>query len=818
MTELRTTVKSILRSKETGREQASSKLDWLIGGVIYLIFLVCPVFFTGFAAQGISFEKMMAFYFLVLFGTVVWAIKGILLGELNLKRTPLDIPFAFILLFLVISTALSVSIKDSLIGSYGNSGKGMIAAFIFVLFYYFLVNNLNIRRIKGIFWSLLISGAVISVYSLLQLRGIYVLPFAILKNIAFNPIGSISGLTMYLVVILPFFVVGATQIKEILPKLNNKIAVILRTFLVAIILVILAILALLNGFTFWPVAIVSMVAVSMFFLAKIIRVRGNNIAIPLLVFLALVILLVLGNFNITNMDLPAEISLSRQASIDITKSALLENPIFGSGPGTFYYDFSKFKNANFNSSPLWNVRFEGASGAVFELMSTFGIVGTVGVIVAALIALSIVFLTLIKTKDDEVNSILLATFAAFSSVLLFSILFSQDSTLILITVLISVFAVASALAIYPEKLKVISLSFRSSAKYALALAAIFLSVSACVVVLFTMGVKMYMADIYAQKSLAFADPVKKLEYLERAVTLAPYQDSYYLIIANSYMGLANQAANEGKDQTTIGQNLSLAINKGRRAVELSPNKAANNESLALIYENASFYTRGALDWADNLYNKEIELDPINPIPNLRMALINMARANAETADSEKKYFINEAIRRYDESISKKQDLAAAYYGKAIAYEKLENTDQAVEQLKRANLAAGENVDYKFELGRMLFNRGVAQPNIAQNATQEIAENDIAVEGEENGEDISVEPTTNSGAVIDKNSDINEAEQIFLNILSANENHANAIYSLAVLYQKVGDGANVSKMVKKLLEIVTDQQALSTIKQQFVGYY
>lgn len=817
MTELRTTVKSILRSKDTGREIASSKLDWLIGGVIYLIFLVCPVFFTGLVAQGISFEKMMAFYFLVLFGTVVWAIKGILLGELDLKRTPLDIPLAFILLFLVISTALSVSLKDSLIGSYGNSAKGLVAAFIFVLFYYLLVNNINLRRIKGIFWSLLFSGTLIAVYTILQLRGIYVLPFQSFKNIAFNPIGSISALTMYLVIILPFFVVAATQIREILPKLNKKIAAVLRVLLVAVILVILAILALLNGFTFWPVAIVSMVAVSMFFLAKIIRVRDNNIAIPLVVFLALVILLVLGNFNIINMDLPAEISLSRQASIDITKSALLENPIFGSGPGTFYYDFSKFKSANFNSSPLWNIRFEGASGAVFEFLSTFGILGTVATVVAALIALSIIFLTLIKTKDHEVNSILLATFAAFSSVLLFSVLFSQDTSLILITVMISAFAVASALAIYPEKLKVISLTFRSSAKYALALAAIFLSVSACVVILFTMGVKMYLADYYAQKSLAVSDPLVKLSYLEKAVTLAPYQDAYYLIIANSYMGLANQAANEGKDQTTIGQNLSLAINKGRKAVELSPNKAANNESLALIYENASFYTRGALDWADNLYNKEIELDPINPIPNLRMALINMARANAETADSEKKYFINEAIRRYDEAISKKGDLAAAFYGKAIAYEKLENVDQAVEQLKRANLAAGDNADYKFELGRMLFNRGVAQPNITQNATQEIAENDISPEGEE-GEVISVEPTSSSGAVIDKNADINEAEQIFLNILSTNENHANAIYSLAVLYQKVGDGANVSKMVKKLLEIVTDQEALSTIRKQFVGYY
>lgn len=816
MAELRTTVKNILKSDN--KQNKPIKIDYLIGGIIYLIFLVCPLFFTGLVSQGIGFEKMMLFYFLVLSGIVLWAIKGIILGELDFKRTPLDIPLLAFLLFLIISTVLSVSVKDSLIGSYGNSAKGMVAIVIFILFYYLLVNNISHKRTKGIFISLLISGSVIAIFSLLQLLGVFILPFESIKNVAFNPVGSLTNLTIYLVTLLPFFVVGATQIKEIFPKLNKKLAFIFKIFLFAIILVYLAILTLLNGFTFWPVAIVGMVIVSMFFLSKIIKVRENNIVIPLLVFLVLVIMLVLGNFRISNMDLPAEVSLSRRASMDIAKSALLENPIFGSGPATFYYDFSKFKNISFNASQLWNVRFESASGAVFEFLSTFGLLGTIAVIVAALIALSVIFLTLIKNKEEEYNSVLLAAFSAFASILLFSVLFSQDSSLIILTVLISVFTIAVALDLYPEKLKVFSLSFRSSAKYALALAAIFLSVSACVVVLFTMGMKMYMGDMYVKKALLKTDPNQKLTYLERALELAPYQDSYYLIVANSYMALANQAANEDKDQATIGQNLSLAIDKGRKAVDLAPNKAANNESLALIYENASFYTRGALEWADNLYKKVSELDPLNPVPDLRMALINMARANTETEDSEKSYYINEAIRKYDEAITKKGDLAAAYYGKAIASEKLDNIDTAIEQLKRANLVAGNNVDYQFELGRMLFNRGVAQPNITQNASREIAENDIASEEGDEEDAISVAPTQSSGAVISRNSDINEAEQVFLNILKNRPNHANAIYSLAVLYQKIGEGSNVKKMVAKLFEVVEDQETLDAIKQQFRGYY
>jgi len=341
-----------------------------------------------------------------------------------------------------------------------------------------------------------------------------------------------------------------------------------------------------------------------------------------------------------------------------------------------------------------------------------------------------------------------------------------------------------------------------------------------VVVLFTMGLKMYLADTFAKESIAATKASEKISKLDRAVTLAPYQDSYYISLANNYMALANQEAVGGRDQTKIQNNLSLAIERGKKAVDLAPNKASSNESLALIYENASFYTRGALEWAENLYNKVIELDPNNPTPSLRIALINMARANAETDPEEKNFYIGEAIKKYNEAIAKKEDLAAAYYGKAIAYEKLNNIDAAIEQLKKTNLVARNNIDYRFELGRLYFNRGVVQPNLTQTATKQIAENDIAVEeGEEGAEEqISVEPSQPAGAIIVRNNDLNMAEQIFLSILLANPSHANARYSLAVLYQKIGEDDNARIMVNALMDIIQDETTKQTVRQQFQELY
>lgn len=800
--------------KSLGKATSTKGLDIIIFGSILLIFFLSPIFFTGLVAQGIGFEKMMLFYFLVLLGVVAWVTKGVILGELNLKRTPLDLPIVAALVVFIVSTILSVSTKDSLIGSYGSPAKGLTALIVFALFYYLVVNNINRERIKTIFWTMIASTGLLVVYSLMQLNGFHVLPLQFTKNVSFNPLGSLSGLTMYLVMALPLLVVAATQTKAMMPKAGAIIPLVVKISVGIITVGALVILALLNGFTFWPVAIVGLVIVLMFFLAKIIKVSSNNLIIPLGVFLALIILLVLGNFNIATLNLPAEISLSRGASWDIAKISLKENPIFGSGPATFYYDFSRFKSNAFNASPLWNVRFDAASGSAYEILATVGVLGAVAVLIITLISLSISFITLIKTDSKENNPILLGLFASFVSAILFALLFALNNSLILSTMLISILAVSAAMVMYPERFKDLNLSFRASAKYALALAAIFLCVSAGVVVLFTLGLKMYMADTSARKAIAASGLENKIAHLDRATQLAPYQDSYYLTLANHYMALANQAAIAGRDQAEIGNNLSLAIERGKKAVEIVGNKAANNESLALIYENASFYTRGALEWAEQLYNRVIQLDPKNPTPYLRIALVNMARSNAEQDSEEKKFFINEAIKFYDNAIDRKGDLAAAYYGKAIAFEKLANNDDAIEQLRQANLIARNNLDYRFELGRLYFNRGVTQPKISQEAYQEIAVNDINPDGSTSSPELSVTPQQPTGSVITKNDDLTAAEQLFLSILLLNPNHANARYSLAVLYQKVGDTQNARIMAQSLLDVLTDANTRAAIEQQF----
>ena len=315
-----------------GKAISTKGLDVIISGAIVLIFFLSPLFFSGLVAQGLGFEKLVLFFFLVLIGVVAWVTKGVILGELNIKRTPLDVPILAVLAVFSVSTIFSISVKDSLVGAYGAGAKGLVAVLVLSLFYYLIVNNIGKKTIKALFAALVFSGFLLVLFEILQLNRIYLLPFDFAKNQAFNPLGSLSGLTAYLVMLLPIFVVAATKAADIF-----KSALAWPVKIISIISVIgaLYVLALLSGFVFWPIAIVGAVIVLMFFLAKIIKVSSNNLIIPLITFLALIIFLVLGNFKLMKIDLPAEVSLSRGASWNIAKSAIKENPILGSGPSTF---------------------------------------------------------------------------------------------------------------------------------------------------------------------------------------------------------------------------------------------------------------------------------------------------------------------------------------------------------------------------------------------------------------------------------------------------------------------------------------------------
>ena len=112
---------------------------------------------------------------------------------------------------------------------------------------------------------------------------------------------------------------------------------------------------------------------------------------------------------------------------------------------------------------------------------------------------------------------------------------------------------------------------------------------------------------------------------------------------------------------------------------------------------------------------------------------------------------------------------------------------------------------------MYYNLGLNQPGLSQTASEEITK------GEGDAEDLSVE----SEGITDtttRNDDLAMSEQMFLSIVQANPNHANALYSLALVYKQTGQTGNIEIVVDALLNILEDEASINAVKQQFSGLY
>lgn len=814
-------------------------LNSVILGSLSIVFFLSPIFITGLVAQGLGFEKITLFLVLTSVAFISWVAKGFLEGGVQLRRTPID---WLILVFLAVATVSSfsgVSVKDSLVGPYGSMSKGLISIIGFIVFYYLVVNNLTKERAKCYFWSLLGSGGLIIVLSLAQIFGLFLLPFGFAKSVSFNIVGSFSSLTIISTILLPLLFVVLAKASDIL-KGTSLVKIMVVKMMAGVLLVIdLMLLGILSGFTYWPAVIVVMVVLLALMLFDVLKVDRRFLGVPATIIAVVVIFGVYNmyvdrhnlaiadtykespgefqnnvkkKFDLVSLmgvqQLPAEVSLRRAASWDIAKESIGDYPLLGTGPATYYHSFSKHKGTDFNQTNLWNIKFDNASGVYFELLSTLGILGFLSALLIAFVALFKSVKVMLAVKDENEKIIFSSLVLAFISVVFFALLFGFNSTLIIFSVLISVLTIGYSV-LLKEDGEIVEVKV---GKGSLISSTILAFVGIISLVILTKSSLMFVADSYAKKSMLTTDTQKKVSLLERAVKMASFQDSYHLALSNHYVALANQALSQG-DEKTANLNLDKGIEHGKRAVELSPSKSSNHESLALVYENAFYYTSGALEFAEKSYQKFIELEPDSPTPYLRLGLINMAKARLEASVEEKKFFVNEAIKMYDESIARKSNLASAHYGKSTAHEALGDLNTAIQSLTNATIL-NQNAGFIFELGRLYFNRGVLVPALIQGDEQV---KDLVSDGEDSQE-LSVKQVKVAEGVIEKNSDLATSEQLFLSILLNNQNHANARYSLALLYNKVGDTEKASIMVKSLLKILGDEKQKEAIKQQFPGLY
>ncbi len=741
----------------------SGIFDLVISVSFIAIFFGVPVFFTGVTFQGIAFEKQLYFYFWLLLGVIAWVSKGVLSGEMKIRRTPLDIPIALFWIFSIVSAMFSVDRWHSFWGFFGDPSRGVVSLTALILAYYLILSHFNMKRFQQMFHAFIASGFIVALWSFLVILKIRFLPDALERMAPLSLIGTVSTLTTFLSILLPLFMTALF----VLWREDNDIKKSRRTLLTVVygigIFMTLFLLLALYSYVSWPVVLIGLSFFMVYILAQIVRPNERLTWMPMVTFVVMLAFLMIGSNKLSRAQLPVEVAPNSNLSVQIAKESLKENFLLGVGPANYGYAFSMYRPQEYNQNELYTLRFYQGNGMFFESLVTLGALGTVllAVLWLSFMSLGIYLLSMEKSKNKIYSLGLWTTAIMF---LIAGGIASLNGALVLIAMLLGVLSLGVLFFESGSEERYLHLSLKAAPKYALALAFIFMVVSAGVAFLFVFMGKVLVADLKAGQAVRMAAVTPStdvINLLAQASQSYPQEGRYPTRLGQEFMALANlEAGKQASDRNTdaIANYVRSAVAAAERGRQLMPNDVLAIESLGLIYENAALYASDAMPKAEEFYKSAQQLEPENPLYDIKIGQVKRALADTKEEGAERTALYTEAKTAFEASIAKKNNLAVAHYQLALVESRLKMYDEAIKSTENAMRIDKQNVNYRYNLGVLYQIRN-------------------------------------------EDGDLDRAEKAFKDILSDNDKLVDVRLSLGLLYEKKGQRDQALEAYRKLLDVL-----------------
>lgn len=693
----------------------SDVFDKMISVALFALFFGVPIFFTGLTFQGVAFEKQIFFYFWLLVGVVAWVSKAVVTGEMRIRRTPVDI---FLMLFLVVyalSAFASVDRWHSFWGFFGDPSRGLVSLLSFVLAYYFILSHFTMRRFLLMFAALLSSGFLVVVWSIFGLSGLGFLPAALEQYAPLSLIGTFSTLSVFISLLIPLFITGIYFVwnqANWKSSLRSIVLGVLGGGLVGSLYLMLALYPYLldtKDALVWMVPLGGIAFFLVYILAQIIRPPQQLAWIPMLVFVAILSFFMIGNNALVRATLPIEVAPNQQLSFQVAKESLKEHFFLGVGPANYGYAFSQYRPDAYNQVDLYSLRFYQGTGIFFEALTTIGVVGTTLLLI---IWLSFMSMGLYLLSSDKEKNKYLSLGLWTVSVMFFIAGFSAslNGTLLLLGTLLSSLALALLLKESGTPERYYSLSLKASPKYALALAFIFMLVSAGVAFLFVFVGKVYLADVAVGKAsrLSIEGPTREsAALLGSAISKYPQEGRYYTRFGQEQLGLLLgvevQRSAEDQDKDANSALYQQAMASLKEGAALMPNDVASVETLGLGSENGVPYVTGddaaqLLSNALDAYSRASKLEPSNPLLLIKQAQMKRLLGDTKKDEAQQAALYKESEELLRQAIVKKPDLAAAHYNLSVTQSRLQNIEGALASVSTALKYDRTNTNFKYNLG------------------------------------------------------------------------------------------------------------------------
>jgi len=630
---------------------------------LYILIFLMPILFLPWTANVLEFNKQALLIVAVFVASFAWILRGLISGKINLDLSWIHIPVIVLFLIYLVSTIFSLWPYGSFWGWPQTTSESLLSLLGLLLFYFLLINVFEKKEIFYVLSFFVLSVLLATIYGILQFFGKFLIPIDFTKTNSFSTVGGMNNLGIFTASLLPLIVMALVQSKK---KLY-------RVLFLSALIVLFTFLFLINFRITWWLVIAGAVLLVAFGTQKRDVFDNRWLVLPMF-FLAVALLLSFLRFQVPGIpQAPLEIFLKHKPSFDIVWQALKEKPVLGTGPGTFIYNFSKYKDISFNQGAFWDSRFDWASSKALTVLGTVGILGTLAFLI--LIAL-FAFYGIRYLFRKEIQSSLVAAenqtsgdsnywlFGAgvFISFLVLTIGFFLYSSNISIDFLYFLM-LGSFVALFSERKKEFIL--KPSSLITLGVTFVF-----TIVFIFGLGILILETQRYIA-SVSYLRGVKLLQnnqtdpaikQMERSVRMAPGNDFYWRELSQLYLKEINEVNKTDlpKEEKTkqIQLYINSSVNSAKAATDTNPSNVSNWSVRGFVYQSLIGVVRGAADWAITCYDRAEELEPINPYFPTQAGISFLGKA-VVSSQEEKNELMQKAKEKFEKALELKPDYSPA---------------------------------------------------------------------------------------------------------------------------------------------------------------
>ncbi len=697
-------------------------LSWVIDACLYASIALVPLFFMPITLDVLELNKQTLLIILSLLGTAAWLGKAVAERRFMLSRSWLHLVVLLFTSGWLVTSLFSTDKYLSLVGNFGQMQWSFATMAAFTLFYFLLVNRTGTtKKLYRLIMVFLGSSIVVAIYGLFQMTGVFTLGWLadFSKAKTFNTVGTINAFGVYMVVPLvlaaSLTVFGCREDECVLGK-GKKGSVLANVIVWANILLGLAIAVAVDFWVVWAAILFGMVLLVALPIIRSMKIKHPaRIAVPAVLMAVSILLLVFR--TPLNLNLPSEVSPSAMASWNIAKDVLRDMPVFGSGPGTWIYDYAKYRSPAVNLSEFWTVRFERGLSSFFTLMAMIGIAGMAMWLILIISAIAQSVTHLLKERNDDDWQSYLTVFVGWSTAGFVAFLYNYNFAHHF------VFWFLLALLASLVAKKAFIWDAQKNAASSIILSVLFIIL--CVTGLSTAwlaGQRLaadaaYSSAVMAYRSNNNIDQV--INSLNSAVAMNRYNDVYYRNLSQAYLIKGDQVYQQKKDDpqapAEINRIVTAAVDTAKKASQISPMNVDNWENLAVIYQAIASFTQGADEFVVKNFQQALDREPNNPVYSLEIGKTYIMRADAystllqakeedkrKEAENNVKEALDKAAEWLNKSIQAKPDYAAAHYFLGMVYERQGRTADAVKKLEQVLSVSNKDVGVAFQLAILYY--------------------------------------------------------------------------------------------------------------------